>query len=173
VHALIVLQRNLDSMIREIEGIFYNDPPIPETVADTVSILSPSDSGELWDHYVSSFNRHFMLLADSEWPARIVATSAPFYCWIDDWNANKIEEFAAELQSQAQTTPSEEVFIFWMREHAVRTVWSTLLDHWINFLYEDEGVLVVTPTQGTAFVFSNGRAWSGPRLNQEAEQVAP
>jgi len=40
-------------MIQEIEGVFYNDPPIPETTAETISVLSKSDSMYQWHKYVT------------------------------------------------------------------------------------------------------------------------
>ena len=157
---------------REIEGVFYNDPPIPEEVMRTIAILSRSKSGDLWDRHVSRIGRHFMLLGDSEWPAKITSCSLPFYRWFEDWNANRFEEFTKKLQTQVRAEADAEVLVFWMREHAIRTIWSSFSSHWINFLYEDEGVIVLLPTQVKALVLSNGQAWSGAREPLEAEQDA-
>jgi len=35
-------------MIQEIEGVFYNDPPMPETTDETISVLSKRDSRDQW-----------------------------------------------------------------------------------------------------------------------------
>lgn len=156
-------------MIDEIEGFFYNDPPIPSELADTISILNEFDAGKEWDRYVSGSGRHFMLLTNSDWPAQVVSHQLPFYHWLEDWNAHSFQPFANELELRGPGNASEEVIVFWMREHAIRTIWSTFRDHWINFLYEDEGVLVVLPRKAEVFVLSNGHAWGG---HHEAQQVS-
>ena len=150
-------------MMEEIEGVFYDDPEIPEERRDTISVLSREDAGERWDKYVSSNNRHFMLMDDSEWPAKIISSSEPFVYWADFWNSNLSDKVGDQLKSEFGVSPAETVLVFWMKEHCVETVWSTFCDHWVNFLYEDEGVMILFPRIAQAFVFSNGRAWVGER----------
>lgn len=149
--------------MEEIEGIFYDDPQIPENRRDTISVLSRADAAKRWDKYVTPKNRHFMLMVDSDWPAKIVSSSEPFVYWTDFWNSNLSSSLGEPLKSEFGVPSSERVLVFWMREHCVETVWSTFCDHWINFLYEDEGVMILFPRIAQAFVFANGRAWNGER----------
>jgi hypothetical protein len=50
-----------------------------------------------------------------------------------------------------------------MREIAIETTWSIFLKHWINFLFEDEGVIVVNNENDNIVVLSNGALFIGKR----------
>ena len=161
------------SPLAEIEGKFYNDPPIPESLHDSIHVLDEREVGSFWSELVSSESRHFMLMADHEWPAQIVSSSDPIYFWQDDWNSGRLSHLALKLAGMG--VPTEELaLIFWMKESGIRTKWGTFCSHWINFLYEDEGCIVLFPHREEAYVFSNGRVWSGRRNAKAAEQdVSP
>ena len=160
------------SPLAEIEGKFYDDPPIPESLHDSLHILDESEVRALWSEHVSSESRHFMLMADHEWPAIITSSSDPIHYWNDDWNSNRLSDLTLKLE--ASGIPGEELtLIFWMKESGMRTKWGTFCGHWINFLYEDEGCIVLFPLRNQAYIFSNGRVWSGSRISNPAEQAVP
>jgi len=64
---------------REIPGCLHDAPPIPDSDKAPINVLDESESANRWDRLVSSTNRHFMLLAQSEWPIKLVSDSSHFY----------------------------------------------------------------------------------------------
>ena len=151
----------------EISGCLLNDPPLDDVAKSSIHALDEPESQKHWDRYVSNDNRHFMLLGDSEWPAVLVAKNPIFYSWHDDWNKNSASGFTGKLDS-LDLAPNETVFVFWMRELCARSNWTTFSRNWINFLYEDEGCIVVAENSLTSIVLSNGRSWVGERPDIEA-----
>lgn len=157
------------SPLTDIEGTFYNDPPIPEAKHKEIRILEQSEVKELWDRYISAANRHFMLLGSEEWPAVITGSSEPIDLWLEDWNENLFSRIMNRLR-EYRISQAEPALIFWMRERGIETNWQIFCSHWINFLYEDEGCIVLFPNDLNAFIFSNGRVWNGRRELLPAQQ---
>ena len=150
----------------EIPGCLHDDPTISDDDKSRIVVLPEAESQKLWDELVSASNRHFMLLDPSEWPARLVNDNPLFYRWHDDWNANKPDHRTDKL-NELDVSGTDELRVFWMREIGARTNWDTFTRNWMNFLYEDEGSIIL-PASGTmALVFSNGHVWAGNRQPTE------
>ena len=147
---------------REIEGVFYDDPNISKTDKKHIRVLEEESCVSLWKSLVSNESRHFMLLNDTEWPSLIVNKNDVFYHWLDDWNINKSENFKQELL-KLPISKNEIIYYFWMQEIGIKTTWSVFCDNWINFLYEDEGCVLVCLENKTSLIFSNGRSWYGTK----------
>lgn len=103
-----------------------------------------------------------MKMENDEWPSKIVYSNDAFYHWIDDWNNDNLYGLKNQL-TQFEFSDNSTLYVFWMKEVALKTNWRVFLSNWINFLYEDEGCILVFPEINKAFVFSNGRAWLGER----------
>jgi len=50
-----------------------------------------------------------------------------------------------------------------MRETAAEASWASFTANWINFLYEDEGCIVVPHDSQISVILSNGHSWVGNR----------
>ncbi|KLU05959.1 hypothetical protein RISK_001810 [Rhodopirellula islandica] len=146
----------------EIPGCFHNDPPIADADQREINVLGKSDATTRWDHLVSASDRHFMLLDQTEWPVQLVRDASIFFTWMDDWNNDAADAFCDALRT-LDISPAETITIFWMREHAVESSWDAFTRNWINFLYEDEGCIVVPTVSHTSLVLSNGYSWVGTR----------
>ncbi|GAB3535473.1 hypothetical protein GCM10027342_53180 [Photobacterium alginatilyticum] len=60
--------------------------------------------------------------------------------------------------------PNESVlYVFWKQEIGIGTTWNVFCQNWANFLYEDEGVILVIPGSDISVILSNGSAWYGTR----------
>ena len=146
----------------EVPGCFHDDPPIADADKLAINVLDEPEASSRWDRLVSARNRHLMLLDQAEWPAQLVGGSPIFYLWHDDWNDDNTEPFCDELRS-LEINLTQNVTVFWMRELAVESSWEVFTRNWINFLYEDEGCIVVPSRSQTCVIFSNGRSWVGQR----------
>ena len=146
----------------EIPGCLHDDPAISDCDKTAINVLDESESASRWDRLTSPINRHFMRLNDSEWPAKLVHDSPPLYQWLDDWNDNAATDFCSKLRT-LDIELRETITVFWMRETAAEASWAAFTSNWINFLYEDEGCIVVPDSSRTSVVLSNGYSWIGGR----------
>ncbi len=152
-----------------IPGVLINDPPMDKNDLNQIEVLSETESIVVWDELIDSRGNHLMLLPSDSWPAKLIASNCALYEWLDDWNKNtvsKMQHLLAEVWP-----PNKIIYIFWSRNNGVRTVHNVLYRNWINFLYEDEGVLVCSKGDKRAVILSNGRMWIAG--TQEAQQENP
>jgi hypothetical protein len=149
-------------VIKEISGVFHDDPKMSSHDLEQIEILSEGACSKKWIEYVSAVNRHFMQLHDDEWPAKVVDENNFMYHWQEDWNNDDFPNFRSHLQSVG--LPEESVlYIFWMKEVGIKTTWGIFCNNWGNFLYEDEGCILVLPEHSKSIVLSNGQSWLGDR----------
>ncbi len=81
---------------------------------------------------------------------------------VHDWNENDFTEFEFKLKSIGIPDDSA-LYIFWMKEIGMQTTWGVFCNNWANFLYEDEGCILIIPELEKSLVLSNGLAWLGDR----------
>lgn len=149
-------------MTKEIPGVFLNDPELSSTDLDRIIILDEIASEKLWHEYVSEQNRHFKELNDDEWPSKIVSKNRCLYSWGENWNDNDFDPFKFLLNGLS--IPNNALlYVFWMKEIGLKTCWEVFCNNWGNFLYEDEGCILVLPEIDRSLVLSNGLAWIGER----------
>jgi len=149
-------------VIKEIPGVFHNDPNMSHNDIEKIKILSELNSSSKWENFVSLSNRHFMLLQDDEWPSKIIADDNFLYRWVEDWNEDFFLHFSSILNA-IDLPGNSELYVFWMKEVGLKTNWDVFCRNWINFLYEDEGCILVLPDSDKSIVLSNGVAWLGTR----------
>lgn len=148
-----------------IEGCFYNDPVIPDIDLSKIKAMPGDEAGQKWEKYVSKKNRHFMLLGDDEWPSLIVDQNEPLYTWQEDWNDDKPQQLQSLFDTMGMSN-DDEVIIFWMKEIAATMPWYVFYENWINFLYEDEGVILINTENNSAIIMSNGLIWFSSRIGE-------
>jgi len=150
-------------MLSEIEGYFYDEPKMSLADLNKIQVLSEELSKEQWVKHVSAINRHFMLLKEDEWPSLIVQNKNHLYHWLEDGNNDEQDVFSQILEA-INVSADTLIYFFWMKEVSVKTTWGVFTTNWANFLYEDEGCIVVIPESKIALVLSNGHAWIGERF---------
>jgi hypothetical protein len=75
-----------------------------------------------------------------------------------------MERIAGILRRYLPWPPAAPAYFFWSEEHAIQTPWHVFLDHWINFLFEDEGSILLSPQYPQAVVFGpDGYLYAGTR----------
>lgn len=116
---------------------------IPTTILDMLKPLSPNYSSYLWNKYISKRNRHLMLMSNDEWALCLKPSR---YNWQNDWNLDKYEPFKTFLSQQVSYKKDDIIYLFWMKEHGLEMDWSFFIKYWFTFLYDDEGVLIINPT---------------------------
>jgi hypothetical protein len=132
--------------------IYFLDELIQEdkSVIEGIKPLTIEYSCFLWNRYVSKTNRHLMLLNNNEWPRHLERQN---YNWNKDWNKGCSHALSNYLSQNVQYSKEDIIYFFWMREHSVETNWNLFLRHWIYFLYEDEGPIILNPTSDISVSF--------------------
>jgi hypothetical protein len=140
--------------------IYYDDSDIKICESDLTFIrpLNEMYSSELWFKFVSNNKneRHYMLLGNNHWA---VNKNNLLYLWDDDWNKNDYLHFSKLMDNEIKFNEDDKIILFWMKERAVEITWSIFKKYWINFLFEDEGVIIINEKSNCAIILSNGYSW--------------
>jgi DUF2947 family protein len=109
-----------------------------------IGCLEDAAARSLWHELVSTHRRerHPMLLPSDHWSCRLEANGPN---WQTSWERPlSSDDVAAFLRSRIAWPEDAEVFFIEMRERALRTLWSVFLRTWRNFLFSDEGPILVS-----------------------------
>lgn len=135
----------------EYNWYFYDEEiRVPRDDIISIKPLSLEYSGLLWEQYVSNHKEHYMLL-DSQ--NKLLISEQEKYNWDDDWNNGTYENFQNYLIETVLYKLSDTIIIFWSKNYSVETKWSIFTKHWANFLFDDEGVVLVNITNKKVLVF--------------------
>lgn len=138
-----------------------DDIKIPDSDISKIQPFSKEYSSIIWERYISKGCRHLCLMDKNEWPFSLVPIH---YNWIPDWNENNFSLLADELRDKTSFDDKDIILFFWMKECAVKTTWGIFLKYWVNFLFEDEGPILIRSEKKTAIRFSaTGSVFIGER----------
>jgi hypothetical protein len=142
-------------------AFFDNDIKIDDKDTDKIKPLNEDFSSQLWDKFISTKNRHFMLLDNDEWPILLARTDS-IYNWQNDWNQINIPNFQEVLIKHVNISMDSIILFFWMKERAIQTSWEIFLKYWINFLFDDECPILLSIETHKAIIFGpHGQTWFG------------
>jgi hypothetical protein len=140
---------------------YMEDIRIPDEDFSKIKPLSEEYSSNLWEEFISKKNRHLRLLDREEWPSSLKRIN---YNFIDDWNSNNYEGLAYNLGEEVSFEENELILFFWMKECAIETTWGMFLKYWVNFLFDDEGPILISTEKEEAVSFSTtGLVFVGKR----------
>jgi hypothetical protein len=93
-----------------------------------------------------------MLLKEEEWRLLFQHRNI-LYNFIDDWNNNCYAHLSDVLREALAFADDAAVFFFWGRDCGVETTWAVFLKYWINFLFDDEGSILINPDSHRTVIF--------------------
>ena len=144
----------------------FTDESIPVPAENLVFIkpLQPVYSKTLWARLVTPTHDHLMLLPAAKHQQVFGPREAGPFWYADDWEANVTQRISTILQECIPWAPRTVVYFFWSAHQGIETTWQLFVQHWLNFLFEDEAAILVSEETRHVVNFSLGRLWIGTRL---------
>lgn len=147
---------------------FYdNDISIADCDIEKIKPFTQQYCSFLWNHYISKSGRHSNLLKlDDEWPVELLKNK-PIYYFNTDWNENKYYTLLRGLLKEClHFNGKDSIYLFWSPEDGIETTWEIFLGYWINFLFNDEGPILINPSSKHVIRFgSDGSVQIGERTD--------
>lgn len=143
---------------KKMDWKFFDDAlPIALEDLSQIKVLTEEYAQKLWRKYVEPKNSD---QKDKESLIRIFKNSQVKAEWMEKWNQGKYEEVVSFLCSHVTWPKETKVLFFWSKQESVETTWKVFLKHWMNFLFDDEWPVLLSPTQPERIIFSpNGELW--------------
>jgi hypothetical protein len=132
---------------------YMDDMKVPDKDIKSIKPLSDEFSSLLWNKNINNHKRHFALFSNYEKMA--LSLKKIDYNWQDDWNNNYNENFSNYLRENISYNPYDTIIVFWSKECAVETNWEIFLKYWSNFLFDDEGVILINTADERILLFTS------------------
>src|SRR3989339_507185 len=131
---------------------------VEKTDYTNIHFLDKIYSCLLWEEKISSNKkeRHLMLLNKNHFKNY---NRIKLYNWFEDWNNNAFVHFQAILKNNVNYKLDDIIYLFWMKEISMKLTWSLFIKYWPDFLYDDEGVIIINNNSKDILLFSNGESW--------------
>ncbi|WP_194091309.1 DUF2947 domain-containing protein [Vibrio hibernica] len=127
--------------------------PVPESDLVHIKPITQQRSAHLWIENISKQSPDSDRLSSSDWPSKAG-------CWIDeiDWSAawdsdepDLPQEVLAHIDWQDDVT----VYFCYEKYNSIETKWSIFKKHWKNFLFFDDGPILIGRRRSEVLWFSS------------------
>ena len=140
----------------------HRDLPVPQEDLAQIKPLSPARAAEIWNNLVSHQTDHPAFFRQGDWPNRN-KTWQQTDNWQAAWEADA-PEMPDFITTHCRWDDNTVVYFCHERNHVLETTWAVFKRHWKNFLFMDDGPILLGKKRREAVQFlQNGNAKVGYR----------
>lgn len=142
--------------------------PIPAETLAKIKPFGKNRAGQLWGQLISSqcnftdqFSKGDWAYNQNNWPQQAN--------WQDAWDDDDIVDLPPEVLTHLDWDENSKVYFCYEKYNIIETNWGTFKQHWKNFLFYDDGALLISAKRKEALSFQqDGIVLIGSRtpLNQ-------
>ena len=136
----------------------HQDMPVPEVDLALIKPLSVQRSTEIWELNISKDSLDASELAKDDWANRAETWIEKGF-WQNAWEGHDaaLPELLADfIQWEGNTI----VYFCYAGEHVVETTWDVFKRHWKNFLFLDDGSLLIGKKRKEVVQFQQNGSFS-------------
>ena len=141
----------------------HKDLPVSPEDLEEIKPLTESRAEQIWAEHISRGCSHSEHFAENDWAAQDKSWIETGY-WQSSWDSNSdalpalLEEYLAKWDDNIT------VYFCYQSDHIIETKWGVFLRHWKNFLFFDNGpVLLGRKRKEVVQFFDNGNFRIGKR----------
>lgn len=141
----------------------HRDLAIPADKLAEIKPLTAARSEQIWHEHISRQSDHPDFFGQGDWAAAKQSWLEQG-SWQSEWDADDHQLPALLAEHLQEWDDNITVFFCYQSDHVIETKWSVFRQHWKNFLFFDNGPLLIGKrrTQVAQF-FDNGRYRIGHR----------
>ncbi|MDE1310968.1 DUF2947 domain-containing protein [Vibrio aestuarianus] len=140
----------------------HNSMPVPEQDLAQIKPMSQARSAQFWIENISAQSPDSERLSSQDWPRKkdswISDTS-----WMSEWESND-ESMPQLILDHIDWQDDVTVYFCYEKYNVIETKWVIFKKHWKNFLFYDDGPILLGRRRSQALWFnSNGQVKLGNR----------
>lgn len=140
----------------------HQSMPVPEADLEAIKPMTQARASQLWQENISAQSPDADRLSSSDWPMK-ESNWKETVSWMSEWESDEVdlpEEVLAFIDWQDDVT----VYFCYEKYNVIETKWSTFKKHWKNFLFYDDGPILIGRRRKEALWFdSKGNVKVGHR----------
>ncbi|MGD8109166.1 DUF2947 domain-containing protein [Vibrio sp. TRT 21S02] len=140
----------------------HQSMPVPDADLSSIKPMSQARAAQLWKENISAQSPDAERMSSSDWPMK-ASNWSETVDWMDAWESDDDtlpESISAHIDWQDDVT----VYFCYEKYNVIETKWSVFKKHWKNFLFYDDGPILIGRRRTQALWFdSNGQVKLGNR----------
>lgn len=129
----------------------HQDLPLRDEDLAEIKPLGAQAAGDIWHSYISPEANHYTTFASSDWPQK-KSSWLDSADWQQAWESDSLE-LPEELSAHIDWQPETLVYFCYDAEQVIETRWSVFQRAWKNFLFFDDGPILVGKKRAQAVQF--------------------
>ncbi|WP_068713589.1 DUF2947 domain-containing protein [Vibrio tritonius] len=138
----------------------HQSMPVPQEDLEQIKPMSAQRAAQFWKDHVSAQSPDSERLSSSDWPRKKEAWQDEVD-WMAEWESDDPEMPAAVLE-HVEWQDDVTVYFCYEKYNVVETKWHIFKRHWKNFLFYDDGPILLARRRKEALWFhSDGKVKLG------------
>ncbi|KLN64802.1 DUF2947 domain-containing protein [Vibrio sp. VPAP30] len=119
----------------------HQSMPVPEEDLVAIKPMSQARASQLWKENISAQSPDAERLSPSDWPMK-ESNWQQTIDWMAAWEADE-ESMPQELEEFIDWQDDVTVYFCYEKYNVIETKWSVFKKHWKNFLFYDDGPILI------------------------------
>lgn len=130
----------------------HKDLPLADAVKSTIKPYTEAVSNQLWNQYISQSSGHPSQFGSADWPNK-TATWLEKADWQQAWEAEN-NDLPELLLQHIDWDDNTNILFFYDSDRVIETSWKTFKLSWKNFLFFDDGPILLGKKRKQAVQFN-------------------
>lgn len=131
----------------------HQSMPVEENELQHIKPMSQIRSAQLWQDNISQQSPDADRLSSQDWPSKKGNWSDEVR-WIDAWESDD-DELPEEVLDHIDWQDDVTVYFCYEKYNVIETKWRIFKNHWKNFLFFDDGPILIGRRRSEALWFSS------------------
>lgn len=140
----------------------HQSMPVPEEDLEQIKPLSMARAAQIWRDNISAQSPDSERFAKDDWPSKTQNWQQSLD-WMKTWDSENVD-LPAEVLEFIEWQDDVTVYFCYEKYNVIETKWSIFKKHWKNFLFFDDGPILIARRRNEALWFhSKGHVDLGVR----------
>ncbi|EPJ55519.1 MAG: hypothetical protein OFPI_03220 [Osedax symbiont Rs2] len=136
----------------------HRDLPLAEDTLQWIKPLAESSSSQIWHQLISKNVNHPDLFKDDDWPIR-QSTWKVKAQWQSQWESEQ-PNLPKQIEDFIDWEGNTVVYFCYHADNMIETTWEIFAKHWKNFLFLDNGPLLIGKRRNEVIQFHHDGSFS-------------
>jgi hypothetical protein len=146
--------------------------PVDEALKAQIKPLNSVNSMMIWNELISRHSPDSQRISSQEWPGRKNSWQQEAQ-WINQWESDA-SDLPLDIELFISWPESDTIYFCYEKYNVIETNWYVFKQCWKNFLFYDDGPILVNPKRQEVLMFhTNGKIRLGKRPQTESKKATP
>ncbi|WP_070965361.1 DUF2947 domain-containing protein [Vibrio sonorensis] len=132
----------------------HQSMPLPEGSLAEIKPMTQARSAQLWKENISAHSPDSERLSSTDWPS-VENNWIEAVDWMANWESEQTDSLPEAVLAHIDWQDDVTVYFCYEKYNVIETKWSTFKKHWKNFLFYDDGPILIARRRKQALWFND------------------